>query len=158
MTMVKEAKEKVYKSTFLEDPNANYKSFEQIAIDKLEGSREFVKGALEGVYGTCSSIFRVPTLIRKSTLKQDLVSKMSTDNIPRMVGIALGGTGTVANFIYHRLVHSDIGEEIILDGTTFQEFGYVPLLVVAATNIASGIYEFGRRDQTRKEKKRFSEY
>ena len=112
---------KEYEPTFLEDPNANYKSLEQIAIDKLEGPREFVKGVLESVYGLVVSVFRLPTLARKMKNDQDLGSKMKSKNIFRQAGDVTGGIGVFSYSIYHTIQNESAWPKMIEDVSNFAD-------------------------------------
>ena len=145
--MTKKTIDKTVK-TEIYNPKTNYESIEEkINRRILSPGGKTIKNFLIGAYSPLTLPFRIPTLIRKISTGQALSQKrgfyesdnMSYENTCLIIGeissVTIGLIGLVA---YADFSPTD------LDYT-------LPLKIALGTNIASGIYELGRRKQSSQE-------
>lgn len=137
-----------------------YKSIEQRIYDFLKpvkkhlGSvggytKDFLEYAAIPLYGMVASMFRLPTAIRKFNNRQAWIFKaeeiVEESGKPEMwcavaslFGIA---AGLVADFsLFCRM------------GSMAHEKNYIPLILLGATNLASGIFELVRLPRSKQER------
>ena len=118
----------------------NYMSVEQKIGEKLKPLGNFGKGLIEGFYGAVESAFRYPTFIRKTSNDQS-INDRKDDGKAEYWGIGIGTTSGILTDI--------AGLYYMID--QLSEGNYLPAGVLALTNIASGIYELGRKNTTKRE-------
>ena len=121
------------------DPST-YRSTEQKIGEKLKPFGNFGKGLIEGFYGAVASAFRYPTFIRKTSNRQSIDDRKD-DSKAEYWGIGIGTTSGILTDI--------AGLYYMID--QLSEGNYIPAGVLALTNIASGIYELGRKNTTKRE-------
>ena len=119
-----------------------YKSVEQRIGDNIRSGVEKGIGYLEFVgvgdfvrafYGTTASFFRFPTVIRKLVKNQTWMNRTKSGEylLPQLVIGGLFGGILSSGFSYFAL-------------TQVNKQNYIPLAVLAATNLASGMFELGK--------------
>lgn len=124
-----------------------YRSIEQKVGNYLKpvggGILDFANYFIKGSYGAIVSFFRLPTFFRKMVNDQTTArdyDKWGTGKKGTFIlGGAIGAIADISAAGYYATGSADEGK-------------YLPLAIWAGTNLVSGIYEIGRRNQSRIER------
>ncbi len=133
--------------------SSTYRSVEQKVMGALEpvGKElvDFGGTLIKSLYGTVFAPLRFPTFIRRCANEQALMSKLDREVTPS------NGSGFAVGFV-GGFVADMAGLYYVLAQAI--EGNYIPAIALGATNLASGIFELGRRDKSRREYLGLQEY
>ncbi len=122
-----------------------YKSLEQRIYDSEVGQRikDFSIGLIKGTYGGAVTLFRLPTFARKTTNQQTLINKIDIGQDCLGAGFLLGSFLGMATSV--GIIANEASKE-----------NYIPLIVLAGTNLLFAAYEFGRFPKSKEEYKKLN--
>ena len=119
-----------------------YKTIEErLFVDT--GIKDCAIGVGKGFYGSVATIFRAPTTLRKCINKQTYIDRKKLDSGAEFNGSVVGTVGGIIADIY--LVVGTISQ-------TINEQNYIPLAIIGATTLASGVFEWGRFKTSKQER------
>ena len=127
---------------------STYRSVEQKVMGALEPIGKelfnFLYENIKTTYGGFAAPFRIPTIARRYNNDQFPLFRIGDldysfgGRLGTVMGLIVGAFATFSVPIYAAI-------EATVDGN------YVPAMVLGATNLASGLYEIGRRDKSKQE-------
>jgi len=114
-----------------------YKSVEQRLWDWSELVRYDTQFGTRVFYGVIAGALRTPTTLRKMANGQGIYHEGFEDSIGKIIGVTIGAIGVLGGLVY------SMAEAI--------NGNYIPLEVISATTVASGLFELGRLPRSRQE-------